>query len=412
MHQRVFITGAGVMSSIGSTLDDFAAGLRAGRSGIRPIASFDASRHSVRIAGEIAEFDPGLFMARKETRRHDRYSQFGMAAAKLAIEQAGLVKGQGDPKRIGVLLASGIGGLHTFEREYGVLAQSGPDRVSPFLVPMMICNLCSGCVAIEYGFKGPNFCIVSACASGLHAIGEAWQQLVLGHADIMVAGGAEAAITPLTVAGFASMKALSTRNDEPQRASRPFDRDRDGFVMGEGAGVVVLETEASMKARGRTPLAEVRGYGASADANHITAPDPEGEGAVDAMTRALAVHQTPAARVNYVNAHGTSTNLNDRIETHAIKRVFGQDCRDRVLVNSTKSMIGHLLGAAGAVGLVATLVQMRGGFVHPTVNLENPGEGCDLDYVPGAAREFRIDHAMINSFGFGGQNAAVLVAAV
>lgn len=401
----------GVITSIGATIEAFTAALREGKNGIKPIASFDASKHSVRIAGEIADFDPCAYLPRKEARRHDRYSQFGLVAAQMAIRSAGIEKDKLDnPKRVGVLLASGIGGIHTFEAEYDTLQKGGPSRVSPFLVPMMICNIASGCVAIDHGFKGPNFCIVSACASGLHAMGEAYHQILLDQADIVVCGGAEAAITPLTVAGFASMKALSTRNDEPHRASRPFDRDRDGFVMGEGAGVFVIETEESMKRRGVRPLAEVRGYGASADANHITAPDPDGEGAFEAMTRALSRNQTPVARVNYVNAHGTSTALNDKIETHALKRVLGSDCRSRVLVNSTKSMIGHLLGAAGSVGAVATVAQMAAGFVHPTVNLENPDEACDLDYVAGHAREHRIDHALINSFGFGGQNASLLLA--
>ncbi len=403
---RVVVTGLGAVTPIGIGCEAFATSLREGKSGIAPISCFDASKHSVRIAAEVRDFDPTPYINRKEIRRHDRYSQFAMAAAHMAVQQAGLKAEGHDARRIGTMVATGIGGIHTFEEEYNTLMQSGPGRVSPFLVPMMICNITSGCIAMAHGFKGANFCIVSACASGLHAIGEAFLKLRYGMLDAVVCGGAEAAITPLTVAGFAQMKALSTRNDEPTRASRPFDGDRDGFVMGEGAGVLVLETEEFARKRGATILAEITGYGATADAHHLTAPDPEGEGAFQAVTMALEMGQTPVTAVDYVNAHGTSTPLNDKIETHALKRVFGDHAK-KLAVNSTKSMIGHLLGAAGSVGAVAAMLQLQGNFLHPTINLENPGEGCDLDYVPNKAREHVMQCGIVESFGFGGQNACV-----
>ncbi len=403
---RVFVTGVGAVTPIGNTAEEFARNLRAGKSGVGPITTFDASKHSVRIAAEVKGFDPSLYIAKKDIRRHDRYSQFAMGASHMALEQARLTPGSFDPRRVGVIISTGIGGIHTFEAEQEVIRQQGPGRVSPFLVPMMICNIASGYVAMAHGFKGPNFCIVSACASGLHGIGEAYLKLAHGMIDICVAGGAESAITPLTVAGFAQMKALSTRNDAPEKASRPYDKDRDGFVMGEGAGVLVLETEASVQRRGVQPLAEILGYGANADAYHLTAPEPNGEGACQAMTDALAWRSTPKESVNYINAHGTSTPLGDVAEILAVKRVFGDHAR-KLMVNSTKSMIGHLLGAAGCLGAVATILQITGGFVHPTINLDCPGENLDLDFVPNTAREVRIETGLVNSFGFGGQNASI-----
>ncbi|MBF0543420.1 MAG: beta-ketoacyl-ACP synthase II [Candidatus Riflebacteria bacterium] len=405
---RVFVTGMGVVSPIGLGSEAFETSLRQGKSGVALLTNFDASRHAVKIAAEVKNFDPSMAIPKKDVRRHDRYSQFSMVAAKEAIEEAKLSVDQFDPHRIGVIVATGIGGIHSYETEYEVMAKSGPNRVSPFLVPMMICNIASGYITMAYGFKGPSFSVVSACASGLHAIGESFLKLSFGLVDVMVCGGTESAVTSLTVAGFSQMKALSTRNNEPERASRPFDRDRDGFVMGEGAGIFVLETEESMQRRGVKPLAEIVGYGASADAHHLTAPDPEGEGARFAMGQALSMNKVPLERVDYVNAHGTSTPIGDPAECNAIKKTFGLHA-SKLVVNSTKSMIGHLLGAAGAVGVAATIRQMRGGFVHPTVNLENPGEGCDLDFVPQKAREQRISYGMVNSFGFGGQNASILV---
>ncbi|RCK80725.1 MAG: 3-oxoacyl-[acyl-carrier-protein] synthase, KASII [Candidatus Ozemobacter sibiricus] len=403
---RVFVTGLGAVTPIGIGIEEFAAGLRAGRSGVGPITSFDASQHSVKIAAEVKGFDPSPYIAKKEIRRHDRYSQFAMAASHMALQQARLEPGTFDPRRVGVIFSTGIGGIQTFEAEHDVIRGQGPGRVSPFLVPMMICNIASGYIAMAHGFKGPNFCVVSACASGLHGMGEAYLKLAHGLIDICVTGGAEAAITPLTVAGFAQMKALSTRNDAPEKASRPFDADRDGFVMGEGAGALIFETEASMQRRGVTPLAEVIGYGASADAYHLTAPEPNGEGAFQAMSEAIAFRQTPPTTFNYVNCHGTSTPLGDVAEILAIKRVFGDHAKS-LMVNATKSMIGHLLGAAGAVGAVATVLQISRGFVHPTINLDRCDERIDLDCVPHTAREARIEAALVNSFGFGGQNACL-----
>lgn len=406
--KRVFVTGLGAVTPIGIGIDNFTEGLRQGKSGIGPITCFDASQHSVQIAGQINDFDVEQFMNKKDSRRHDRYSQFAMSAAAMAVEQAGLKEKNFDPFRVGVTVSTGIGGIHTFEKEYDTILAGGPGRVSPFLVPMMICNISAGCIAMEYGFNGPNFCVVSACASGLHGIGEAFLKIVHDECDIMVCGGAESAITPLTVAGFAKMKALSTRNDEPQKASRPFDQARDGFVMGEGAGVLVLESEESARRRGSRVLAEVKGYGASADAHHLTAPHPEGEGGFQAMMKAINFSGFPIEKVNYVNAHGTSTPIGDGAEMKAVRRVFGDKVKN-VTINATKSMIGHLLGAAGAVGSVASVIQMQHGFIHPTLNLENvDAELADLDFAPLVAKDKQITGALVNSFGFGGQNASVL----
>ncbi|OQA08446.1 MAG: 3-oxoacyl-(acyl-carrier-protein) synthase 2 [bacterium ADurb.Bin374] len=398
--KRVFVTGMGAVTPIGIGIDEFATNLKAGVSGVGPITRFDASKHTARIAAEVKNFDPTLYISKKEVRRHDRYSQFAMAASEMAIKQAGMTSENFDPARVGVIIATGIGGISTMEAEHDTYMKSGPGRVSPFLVPMMICNIASGCLAMAHGFKGPNYCVVSACASGLHAIGEAWQKVQLGIVDAMICGGAEAGITPLTVAGF-----------EPAKASRPYDKDRDGFVMGEGSGSIVLESEESMLKRGAKPIAELVGYGCSADAYHLTAPDPNGEGAFLAMKQALAWNSIPAEQIDYVNAHGTSTPVGDPVEVVAIKRVFGDHAK-KLAVNSTKSMIGHLLGAAGAVGTVATLIQMSRGFLHPTINHDQPGDGCDLDFVPNTAREAKIRHAIVNSFGFGGQNASLLFKAV
>ena len=405
---RVFITGMGVVTPIGNNVSEFLEALKTGKNGIGPITGFDSSRHSVRIAAEVKNFDPTPYIPKKEIRRHDRYSQFAMGASHMAIQQAGLSKENTVPRRIGVILSTGIGGIRTFETEQEVIVRSGPGRVSPFLVPMMICNIAAGYISMYHGFRGPSFCVVSACASALHGLGEAYLKLADGRLDAAVAGGAESAITPLTVAGFAQMKALSTRNDAPHEASRPFDKDRDGFVMGEGAGAFVLETEENMKRRGAVPLAELAGYGASADAYHLTAPDPNGEGAVQAMADAIDMAGLRPDQIDYVNAHGTSTPVGDPAESGAVRKLF-QTHADKLLVNSTKSMVGHLLGAAGAVGLAATILQMQNGFVHPTINLHTPGEGCDLDFVPLAARECRINNAIINAFGFGGQNGSLLI---
>ena len=349
--KRVFVTGIGAVTPIGIGVDQFAESLRQGKSGVSTISCFDASQHTVQIAGQVKNFDPEQYMNKKEVRRHDRYSQFAMSAAAMAVDMAGLKEKNYDPFRVGVTVSTGIGGIHTFEEEFETCRTSGPSRVSPFLVPMMICNISAGCIAMEYGFNGPNYCVVSACASGLHGIGEAFLKIIHDECDIMVCGGAESAITPLTVAGFAKMKALSTRNGEPERASRPFDKDRDGFVMGEGAGVLVIESEESARRRGARVLAEIKGYGATADAHHLTAPHPEGEGGFRAMMKAVNFMNFPIERINYVNAHGTSTPLGDLAEMKAVRRVFG-DRIGNVTINATKSMIGHLLGAAGAVGKI------------------------------------------------------------
>lgn len=405
---RVFITGMGVVTPIGNNIPEFLEGLKTGKSGVGTISCFDPCRHTVRIAGEVKNFDPTPYIPKKEIRRHDRYSQFAMAASHMALQQSGLSKENTVPRRIGVILSTGIGGIRTFETEQEVITKSGPGRVSPFLVPMMICNIAAGYISMYNGFRGPSFCVVSACASALHGMGEAYLKLAYGQLDAVVAGGAESAITPLTVAGFAQMKALSTHNDCPSEASRPFDKDRDGFVMGEGAGAFVLETEENMKRRGSTPLAEIIGYGASADAYHLTAPDPNGEGAIQAMSDAIDMGRITPDQIDYVNAHGTSTPVGDIAESGAIKKLFKEHSA-KLAVNSTKSMVGHLLGAAGAVGTAATILQMQNGFLHPTINLHTPGEGCDLDFIPLQAREHRISYALINAFGFGGQNGSLLL---
>lgn len=408
--KRVFVTGLGAVTPIGIGVEAFTEALKSGKNGINTISSFDASQHSSQMAGEVTNFNVEDFLDKKEARRHDRYSQFGMAAAKMAVEQAKLDnKDSFAPERVGVILSTGIGGIHTFEKELKTEIVSGPRRVSPFLVPMMICNISAGCVAIRYGFQGPNYCVVSACASGLHGIGEAFFKILHNEVDIMVCGGAEAAITSLTVAGFSKMKALSKRNEEPSKASRPFDKDRDGFIMGEGAGVMVIESEESMLKRGTIPLAEIVGYGASADAHHLTAPHPDGQGGYLAMKKAREVNNISVEKINYVNAHGTSTPLGDIAELKAVRKVFNNDLSN-VHVNSTKSMIGHLLGAAGAVGAVASVIQIHNGFIHPTINLDNLDENLTgIDFVPNKAKEVQIEAGFVNSFGFGGQNASLLI---
>ncbi|MDD3000397.1 MAG: beta-ketoacyl-ACP synthase II [Candidatus Riflebacteria bacterium] len=406
--KRVFVTGMGAISPNAIGLDNFSKALKEGKSGISAIDTYDTTDHTVKIAGLVRDFDPGLYMNKKEARRQDRYAQFAISAANMAAEMSGLKEKNFDPSRAGVIVSTGIGGIKAFEDEHNTILASGPSRVSPFLVPMMICNIASGLIAMEYEMMGPNYCIVSACASSLHSIGESYLKILHDECDIMVCGGAEAPLIPLTVAGFAKMKALSTRNDEPERASRPFDVDHDGFVMSEGAAVLVLESEESVKKRGSKILAEVRGFGASADAYHLTAPHPDGLGGYYAMTKAIKQNNFPIERVNYVNAHGTSTMLGDAAEMRGVRKVFGDNISN-VSINSTKSMIGHLLGAAGAMGSVATILQIMGGFIHPTINLENViPELADLDLVPLKYIEKQIDGGLVNSFGFGGQNASVL----
>lgn len=411
-ERRVVVTGIGVLTPVGNSLQTFWDSIRNGRSGIKQITAFDVSNYDTRIAGEVRDFNAASFFKNpKEVRRTDRYTQLAMGAAKIALEDSGIDPASTNTERFGTIVGSGIGGLKTLEDQHSVLMNKGPSRVSPFMIPMMISNMASGLISMEYGLRGPNFATVSACATACHAIGEAWRMIVYDEADAFLAGGAEAAVIPLGIAGFSAMKALSTRNDEPERASRPFDRDRDGFVMGEGAGVIVLEEAEHAKSRGARIYCEVGGYGLSADAYHITSPLPEGEGAMRCMRMALEKAGVRPEDVDYINAHGTSTGLGDVCETRAIKALFGDHARNGLLVSSTKSMTGHLLGAAGSVEMAACIMAICDGVVPPTINLDNPDPECDLDYVAHTAREKKIKVALNNSFGFGGHNATLIAKA-
>lgn len=400
----------GVVSPVGVGHRSFWESLTAGRSGVGGITCFDASSFPTRIAAEVRGFDPTAFMDRKEARRNDRFVQFAYAAARMALEDAGYAITPSNAGRTGVLIGSGIGGANTWEEQHRLLIERGPDRVSPFFVPMIISNMASGVTSILTGAKGPSSCVVTACATGGHAIGDAARLIERGDADAMLAGGAEAAITPLSVAGFCSMRAMSTRNDDPTAASRPFDARRDGFVMGEGAGVVLLEEMGLAEGRGSPIYAEVVGYGATADAFHITQPDPEGDGACRSMAAALSDAGISPEEIDYINAHGTSTPFNDRLETLAVKRLFGEHAY-RLTISSTKSMTGHLLGAAGGVECIACALALRHQAVPPTINYETPDPDCDLDYVPNKARPIRIANAMSNAFGFGGHNTTLILRA-
>jgi len=409
--RRIVITGMGVVSPVGTGLETFWQNLTAGMSGIDRISLFNPDRFDCQIAGQVKDFEPAKwFKVAKETRRTDRFTQLAMAAAKLAMEDASLKGAVGDPERFGVMLGSGIGGLKTIEDQHTILMNKGPDRISPFMIPMLIGNIASGMVSMEFGLQGPNFATVSACATSAHAIGEAWRMLRDGDADAFLAGGSEAAVVELGIGGFAAMKALSTRNSEPQKASRPWDRDRDGFIMGEGAGVLVLEELEHAKNRGARIYAEVAGYGLTADAYHMTAPLPNHEQAQRSMRMALSRAGLNTDQVDYVNAHGTSTPVGDVAEVRAVKAVFG-DRAKKVLVSSTKSMTGHLLGAAGAVETIVCAKAIETGVVPPTINLDNPDEECDLDFIPHTAREHKVRVAVNNSFGFGGHNATLVVRA-
>jgi 3-oxoacyl-[acyl-carrier-protein] synthase II len=407
-RRRVVITGLGVLTSIGLTAEEFWRSCLEGRSGIATITAFDPADFSVKIAGEVKGFDPGAFMDAKEARRTDRCIQFGLAASDMAVADASLNLSGSDANMAGVVIGSGIGGIGTFETQHEIYMKRGPSRISPFFVPMMIIDMAPGMISMRHGLKGPNFAVVSACASAAHAMGVSLRIIQHGDADVMLTGGCEAAVTPMTIGGFASMKALSTRNDDPPRASRPFDAERDGFVVGEGAGLLVFEALDHAKKRGARILAEVAGYGATGDAYHMTAPAPGGEGGVRSMKAALAEAGMEPADVSYVNAHGTSTPHNDKLETAAIKTLFG-DAAGRIPISSTKSMIGHLLGAGGGVELVASVYSIRDGKVHPTINLTNPDPECDLDYVPEGARDLDVRVVMSNSFGFGGHNATIVI---
>ncbi|REJ34646.1 MAG: beta-ketoacyl-[acyl-carrier-protein] synthase II [Bacillota bacterium] len=407
MKSRVVVTGVGVVSPFGAGADKLWEALIAGRSGVGPITRFDASEFATRFAAEVKDFDAVQFMDAKDARRLDRFAQFAWAAARMALEDAGLDVTKVDGERMGVLIGSGIGGIEVLENQIRVLAERGPSRVSPFLVPMMIPDMASGYVSIQTGAKAHNACTVTACASGANSIGDAARIIQRGEADIMITGGSEASVTRVALAGFCAARALSTRNEDPQRASRPFDAQRDGFVLGEGAGILILESEEHARARGAHIYGEVAGYGATGDAYHITQPAPEGDGAYRAMKRAMEDAGVGPEDIDYINAHGTSTEYNDYFETVAIKRALGEAAY-RVPVSSTKSMTGHQLGAAGAVEAIVALLAMQHGVIPPTINYEHPDPRCDLDYVPNEKRAAEVNVAMSNSFGFGGHNAVLI----
>ncbi|MDF9828393.1 3-oxoacyl-[acyl-carrier-protein] synthase II [Ereboglobus sp. PH5-10] len=410
-HQRVVVTGLGAITSIGHDVDTFWNNLLAGKCGIDRITQFDATNYTTQIASEVRDWNIEDHWDPKEARRNDRYTHFGIVAAKQAFADAKLDMSKEDPDRVGVLIGSGIGGMATHETQMERLLKLGPRKVSPFTIPSLISNMCSGLFAIEIGARGPNFGIVSACATGTHSLGEAMHMIRRGDAEVMIAGGAEATITPFSCAAFCSMKAMSTRNDDPLHASRPFDAGRDGFVMGEGAGVLVLESLAHAQARGAHIYCELVGYAATCDAHHITMPDPEGKGLSMAMKRALACADIGLDQVDYINAHGTSTPYNDKFETLAIKKVFGDHAR-KLAISSTKSMTGHLLGAAGGIEAVVVVKTIQTGQIAPTINLTTPDPECDLDYVPNAKRAATVKIAMSNNLGFGGQNASAVFKAL
>ena len=407
MNRRVFVTGIGVVSPVGSGKEKFWNALIHGQSGIDSIKRFDSSLFDSQIAGEVKDFNSDDYLPRKDARRMDRFSQFAVSASIMAFQDSQINLKSLNQERSGVILGSGIGGINTFEEQHEVLMNRGPQKVSPFFIPMMIVNMGAANVAIQLGLKGPNSCVSTACEASTHAIGEAYRIIQRGDADLMVAVGSEASITPLALAGFCAMKALSTRNQEPQKASRPFDRNRDGFVMAEGAAALILESEEATIKRGARVYAEVKGYGASCDAYHITAPDPEGEGAARSMVYAIHDAGLTIDDIDYINAHGTSTPLNDKMESLAIKKVFAEKAYG-LKISSTKSMTGHLLGAAGVLEAAATVLGIYEGIVHPTINYEEKDEDCDLDYIPNIARKMTIHNAISNSFGFGGHNGSLV----
>lgn len=411
MNNRVVITGMGVVTPLGNSLDEFWSALLEGKSGIGPLTRFDASGYPTRIVGEVKDFDPSQYMDKKEARRMDLSEQYAMAATEQAITDSGIDLDSIDRDRCGVVIGSGIGGISTFEKQHSLLENSGPGKVSPFFIPMMIIDMCAGLVSIRYGFRGPNYATVSACASSAHAIVDSYRIIQRGEADIMLAGGSEATITPTALAGFCQAKALSTRNDEPERASRPFDKDRDGFVMGEGSAIVILESMEHARARGARIYAEMTGAASTADAYHMTAPHPEGYGARKSIELALKDAGITGDQLDYINTHGTSTGLGDIAETKAIKEVLGERAY-KIPANSTKSMTGHLLGSAGAIELVVSAKSIQEQILHPTTNLDNPDPECDLDYVPHEKRKCKIQNAISNSFGFGGHNVTLVVGAV
>jgi 3-oxoacyl-[acyl-carrier-protein] synthase II len=405
--RRVVITGLGLVCPLGNDIESYWKALVEGRSGISRVERFDVEKHSSKIAGQVNGFDAATIISEREMEQYDRFIQFAIVASHSAVSDAGLEIDRIDSTRIGALIGSGIGGIGTIEQQTGIMIQRGPRRISPHFIPAVITNMASGITAMKLGLKGPNVSVATACATGNHSIGDAFKCIQRGSADMMLAGGTEAAVTPLGMAGFCSMRALSTRNDEPEKASRPFDKERDGFVMAEGSGIVVLEELEHAKKRGAEIYAEIVGYGATADAFHLTAPSPEGEGAQRAMAAALKDGGVNPEDVDYINAHGTSTPVGDVRETEAIKGYFKDHAR-QLAVSSTKSMVGHLLGAAGGVETVATALMLKRGIIHPTINQEVSDPECDLDYVPNEARESRVELALSNSLGFGGHNATLL----
>ena len=407
MSRRVVITGVGLLTPLGIGTEESWEAIKAGKSGIGPITQFDASAFSCRIAGEVKGFDPAQYIEKKEIKKMGRFIQFAIAAAECALQGSGLTVTPETAEQVGVYIGSGIGGFEVIEREHLTLLEQGPRRISPFFIPATIVNLASGYVSIRSGAKGPNSATATACTTSAHSIGDSFRLIQRGEADAMICGGTEAGITPMGVGGFAAMRALSTRNDEPQRASRPWDRDRDGFVVGEGAGIVILEELEFAKRRGARILAEIVGYGMSADAFHVTSPPPDGEGAYRVMRNSLRDAKIGPQQVDYINAHGTSTDVGDRAETGAIKRAFG-DHAYKVAVSSTKSMTGHLLGGAGGLEAGITVMAIRDQIAPPTINYENPDPECDLDYVPNQARPMKIAYALSNSFGFGGTNGSLI----
>ncbi len=411
MTRRVVITGLGTVNSLAADVPGFWSALCEGKSGISPIEQFDTSAFKVRFGGEIKNWKPETYIEHKSARRMDRFTQFAMAASLGAVKDSCLELGKEDPYRCGVILGSGIGGLNEFEEQHNRYLAGGPGKINPFVIPKQIANAAAGNVSIQFGLCGPNTAISTACASAAHAIGDAMRAIQWGYADVMLAGGSEAAITPMGLGGFISAQALSHRNDDPAGASRPFDKDRDGFVLSEGAGVIVLEEYEHARRRRATLYAEMLGCGSTADAHHITAPHPAGVGAAQAMRLALRDARINPEDVQYVNAHGTSTHLGDEAETKALKQVFGTHA-PRLAISSTKSMIGHLLGASGGVEMIATVLSIRDGFVHPTINYHTPDPACDLDYVPNTARRMQVRRAISNSFGFGGHNCCLVVGAV
>lgn len=405
--RRVVITGLGAVTPIGNDVATSWKGLLSGVIGVDAISSFDASDFNSRIAAEIKDFDPSPYLNPKEARRTERFVQFAVAAAHQAVDDSGIKIDQEDPFRYGVIVGSGIGSMGLIEKQHTVLVERGPNKLSPFMIPMLIVNMAPGAVAMHLGWKGPNSCTATACASGTHGVGEAFRLIQRGDADVMIGGGTESCITPMGVGGFCALMALSRRNDDPKKASRPFDKERDGFVIGEGAGVLVLEELEHAKKRGAKIYAEMAGFGMTSDAYHMTAPDPEGTGAAKAMEFALKDASLSPDQITYINAHGTSTELNDKVETLAIKRTF-KDAASKVAVSSTKSMTGHLIGAAGGVESIFSVLAIKEGVIPPTMNYEFPDPNCDLDYVPNEPRQKKVEAAMSNSLGFGGHNATVV----